>query len=63
MSSRDALVIRLREAASQGADLSPGDRLCKEALEMIERLEHDLADANIRINDLETEVATLRANA
>lgn len=36
--------------------------ICK-AEELIKRLEHDLADAHIRINDLETEVVTLRANA
>lgn len=38
------LVQRLREAGSTGLDLSPGDPLCIEAADEIERLEREIQE-------------------
>ena len=51
----DSLKKRLREAGSQGADLSPGDPLCNEALNVILDLECALRKAE------ENELRVLRS--
>ena len=57
------LVERLREAGSTGLDLSPGDPLCAEAADEIERLLAQFDELDAKIEGLENHIISLEQDA